>query len=137
MKWERRKPLYLKVWRPKMHRFLNLLLSMITFSLQGKHHLQQIEIIRHDNDKINGFNCTEIIGAQVNSNGSCECTNGSTILSDTNGRLKCENLEDPFPSKIINFSLFINGVYEVYKYILLKHRMYWQTFNRLFYWNIA
>ena len=113
-----------------MHRFLNLLLSIITFSLQGKHHLQQIEIIRHESDSINGFNCTKIIGTQVNSNGTCTCANASTILSDKNGRLKCADLDDTFPSKIINFSLlFINGVY---KYILLKHRIYRQAFNRFF-----
>ena len=88
-----------------MHRFLNLLLSIITLSLHGKHHLQQIEITRDDRDSINGFNCTKITGALVTSNGACVCArqNATTILPDKNGRLKCENLERTFPSKIINF----------------------------------
>ena len=111
-----------------MHRFLNLLLNIITFSLYGKHHLQQIEITRHKSDSINGFNCTKITGAQANSNGACACKNAGTILSDKNGRLKCENLDNIFPSKIIDFSLLINGVYEC---ILSNHKIYKQAFNKL------
>ena len=112
-----------------MHRFLNFLLSIITFSLHGKHHLQQIEITRNEIDSINGLNCMKIKGAKVNSNGTCACTNVSTILSDKNRRLKCENLEETFPSKIINFFLLINGVYEC---ILSNHKIYTQAFNKLF-----
>ena len=91
-----------------MHRFLNLLLSIITSSLHGKY---QIEITRGKSDSINGFNCKNVTGAQVNLNGTCVCTNYSTILSNEYGRLKCENLEETCSSKIINFSLLINGVY--------------------------
>ena len=121
MKWERRKSLYSKVWRSKMHRFLNLLLNIITFSLQGKHHLQQIEIIRHERDSINGFNCTKIKGAQVNASGTCVCKNRNTILSDESGGLECyENIEDKFQSKIINFSPLIHGVCEC---IVSNHRI--------------
>ena len=96
--------------------------------MHGKHHLQQIEITRHNSDSINGFNCTKITGAQVNSNGACSCRSDGTILSDENGRLKCENLEDIYQSKIINFSLLINGVYEC---ILSNHKIYRQAFNKL------
>ena len=96
--------------------------------MYGKHHLQQIEITRHKSDSINGFNCTTITGAQVNSNGACACKNAGTILSDKNGRLKCENLDNIFPSKIIDFSLLINGVYEC---ILSNHKIYKQAFNKL------
>ena len=91
-----------------MHRFLNLLLSIITSSLHGKN---QIEITRGKSDSISGFNCKNITGAQVNSNGTCVCTNDYTILSNEYGRLKCENPEETFSRKIINFSLLINGVY--------------------------
>ena len=127
MKSERRKSLHSKVWRSKMHRFLNLLLNIITFSLHGKHHLQQIVINRHKIDSIDGFNCTKIKGAQVNTSGTCVCTNGSTILSDKGGRLECYKiLEDTFSSKIINFSLLINGVYEC---ILSNHKIYRQALS--------
>ena len=86
-----------------MHRFLNLLLSIITFSLHGKHNLQQTEITRDASNSVNGFNCTKTIGVQVNSNETCVCTNATNILSDGDGRVNCENLEDKFTSKIINF----------------------------------
>lgn len=118
-----------------MHRFLNLLLSIITLSLHGKHHLQQIKITRDEIDSINGFNCTNIIGAQVNSNGTCACTSATTILSDENGRLKCENLvEDTFPSKFINFSCqLMKGTSAFYQTIEYIGRLSISSFHR----NIA
>ena len=95
-----------------MHRFLNLLLNIITFSLYGKHHLQQIVINRHQTDSIDGLNCTEIKGAQVNTSGTCVCLNGHIISPVEGGRLECyENLDAIFPSKITNFFLIVTGVH--------------------------
>ena len=105
-----------------MHRFLNLLLNIITFSLQGKHHLHQIVINRHKIDSIDGFNCTKIKGAQVNTSGTCVCTNGSTILSQKGGGLECyKNLEDQLQSKILIFPCLLmectSAFYQTIKYI--------------------